>query len=38
MHGGKRKRIPFRHCYTALGHKLRFFKDWRAQFMTVGII
>jgi len=25
-------------CYTALGHKLRFFRGWKAQFMTVGII
>ena len=24
--------------YTALGHKLRFFKRWKAQFVTVGII
>jgi hypothetical protein len=24
--------------YTALGHKLRFFRRWKAQFMTVGII
>ena len=24
--------------YTALGHKLRFFRRWKAQFVTVGII
>ncbi len=24
--------------YTALGHKLRFFRRWEAQFVTVGII
>jgi hypothetical protein len=24
--------------YTALGHKLRFFKGGKAQFVTVGII
>jgi hypothetical protein len=24
--------------YTALGHKLRFFRDGKAQFVTVGII
>jgi hypothetical protein len=24
--------------YTALGHKLRYFRRWKAQFMTVGII
>jgi hypothetical protein len=24
--------------YTALGHKLSFFKRWEAQFVTVGII
>ncbi len=24
--------------YTALGHKLRFFRGWKAQFVTVGII
>jgi len=24
--------------YTALGHKLRFFRKWKAQFVTVGII
>jgi GNAT superfamily N-acetyltransferase len=27
--------VPF---YTALGHKLRFFRDGKAQFVTVGII
>ena len=25
-------------CYTALGHKLRFFRRWKPQFVTVGII
>jgi hypothetical protein len=24
--------------YTALGHKLRFVRRWKAQFVTVGII
>ncbi len=24
--------------YTALGHKLCFFRGWKAQFVTVGII
>jgi len=24
--------------YTALGHKLRFFTQWEAQFVTVGIL
>ena len=24
--------------YTALGHKLRYFRRWKAQFVTVGII
>jgi hypothetical protein len=29
--------LPFE-IYTALGHKLRFFRRREAQFMTVGII
>ena len=30
--------MVFKPFYTALGHKLRFFRMWKAQFVTVCII
>ena len=30
--------FPIFRVYTALGHKLRFFRKWKAQFVAVGII